>query len=395
VASGAGWQVAIVGGGPAGLSVALHLRALAPALRVVVLERATYPRDKYCAGAIGGRALPILRALGLEPGRELPALPIDRFVVEIAGGVVDVREPAAAVVVRRSELDHALALAAKARGVEVLEGARVTSIARTSSGMRVHYEGGAAGAGTLEAEVLVGADGVTGVVRRALGLPRASLVAQAIEVDTERVPNDLGHDTLRFVFDPALRGYRWDFPTPVGGRVMMSRGVYQLRDQRQPGDDVRAQLEAHLAGRGLRLADHAIKQLAEHGLDPRAPLSAPRVILVGEAAGIDFPTGEGIAQALGYGAIAAPYLIAGLRQDRLGFLDWRTTLLASAEGRFLHRRWRGGRMLFSAARPRLERALLHSPRVFQLALGRFAGRTIGRGEAARAGLELAAAFARS
>jgi flavin-dependent dehydrogenase len=104
------------------------------------------------------------------------------------------------------------------------------------------------------------------------------------------------------------------------------------------------------------------------------------VILVGEAAGIDFPTGEGIAQALAYGAVAAPYLADALARDRLELADWRAHLLACAEGRFLHRRWLAGRVLFSRARPAIERALVRSPRVFGVALRRFAGKRISKRE---------------
>ncbi|MBC7978638.1 MAG: FAD-dependent oxidoreductase, partial [Myxococcales bacterium] len=60
------WDVAIVGGGPSGISTALHLQAAAPRARIVVLEKAHYPRDKICAGGIGGRAFRILDKLGVE-----------------------------------------------------------------------------------------------------------------------------------------------------------------------------------------------------------------------------------------------------------------------------------------------------------------------------------------
>jgi flavin-dependent dehydrogenase len=47
-------DLAIVGGGPAGISTALRPRR-PPHLRIVVLEKARYPRDKICAGGIGAR----------------------------------------------------------------------------------------------------------------------------------------------------------------------------------------------------------------------------------------------------------------------------------------------------------------------------------------------------
>jgi flavin-dependent dehydrogenase len=73
----ADFDVAIVGGGPAGTSTALHLAIrdrIAPA-RVVMLERATFPRDKPCAGAVSTWGLEALARLGVP--LDVPHAPID------------------------------------------------------------------------------------------------------------------------------------------------------------------------------------------------------------------------------------------------------------------------------------------------------------------------------
>src|SRR3954462_7012973 len=60
------WDVAIVGGGPARISTALHLHAAPPRARIVVLEKARYPREKICAGGVSGRAFRLLERIGVD-----------------------------------------------------------------------------------------------------------------------------------------------------------------------------------------------------------------------------------------------------------------------------------------------------------------------------------------
>ncbi len=321
--------------------------------------------------------------------RFVSSVRIDAFEVAIGGARVRAVEPDAARVVRRLAFDAALAAVARARGVVVRE-LRLSGVLRRDDGLELACEDGRERRLTISTRVLVGADGVTGITRRLAGFPRhGALRAQAIEVDTPRVASDAASDTLRFSFLPQLRGYVWDFPTPLDGKIMISRGAYLLRDRREADDDpVRAHLARHLAEHDLSLADFQPRQLAEQGFAPHAQLATPRILLVGEAAGIDFPTGEGIAQAIAYGAVAAPYLAHALRHDRLGFGDWPRTWLASEEGRFLRRRALGGRVLFGAQRERIERALGASPAVFSLVLRRFAGRPTTRLATARALYEL-------
>ena len=81
-----GDDVIVVGGGPAGLATALFLCHADPARRgrVVVLEKERYPRDKFCAGALGARADQILMRIGV--GVDVPSVPVDGVSIAVAGG---------------------------------------------------------------------------------------------------------------------------------------------------------------------------------------------------------------------------------------------------------------------------------------------------------------------
>jgi flavin-dependent dehydrogenase len=394
-------DLVVVGGGPAGLSTALHFVHHAPALagRIVVLEKGRYPRDKYCAGAIGGRALRLLERIGVRV--PVPSLPIHAVSLRAAGEERVLREPDMGIVVRRIEFDHALAREAIRRGIEVRDGVAVEGVEVGVDGVRVRLASDAA----VEACAVVGADGVAGVVRRAAGFGRGRLRAQAVELDTERVAGDLPSDTIRFDFATGdLNGYAWDFPTLVEGRELMCRGVYRIvgsdaarasdGSERSSGDDVRARLAGFLAKKGLDIGRYRVKQFAERGFEPGQPVSKPRVLLVGEAAGIDIATGEGIAQAIQYGSLAGRYLASAFERGAFGFSDWLARVRAHQVGWQLRQRLWFCERFYGAHRQLMERLLLASPSGLRLGVRQFAGKPLGATHFARAITEVTPQMAR-
>lgn len=356
----------VVGGGPSGISTALHVQAAAPKLSMLVLEKERYPREKICAGGIGARAFTILDKLGITV--ECPMVRLDALALRLGGDTIVTRQDHLGVVVRRVEFDHALARQAIARGIEVRDGCAVETITVDEDGVRVITAEGE----EIQARAIVGADGVGGIVRRQAGFARGELRAQVVELDTEAVPQDLPRDTVVFDFDTReLNGYTWDFPTLVNGMPLVCRGAYVIRNLGP--DDARARIAAYLTARGLDSRRYRHKQFAERGFEPGAEISAPRVLLVGEAAGIDIATGEGIGQAIEYGAVAGPYLARAFAANRLHFASWGSAVHGHHLGRQMRIRHACYRWFFGPKRLSVERAMSRLPALFRVAVQDFAG----------------------
>ena len=81
-------DLVIVGGGPAGISTALHVQAAAPLLaeRTLVLEKKRYPREKICAGGIGARAFRRFEKIGV--GVDVPMVELNAVAMRMAGQTI-------------------------------------------------------------------------------------------------------------------------------------------------------------------------------------------------------------------------------------------------------------------------------------------------------------------
>jgi flavin-dependent dehydrogenase len=369
-------DVVIVGGGPAGLSTALFLTHLEPRLRkrIVVLESAHYPREKICGGAVAARGDQALAEIGVHV--DVPSVAFSRMSVAMSVGT-HVTRPGAALgrVIRRIEFDHRLAEIARARGIAIEEGVKVQTYQADSDGVTLRTS-----AGELRAKVVVGADGVSGVIRKGIvGQESATWRAQVLEIDTEVLPNDRPRDLVHFdLSDHSLLGYAWDFPTQIQGEARVCRGVYRLI---APGESagpeqVEMRLRRRLADIGLDLAGYKKKRFAERGFAPHEPVSTERVLLVGEAAGIDPITGEGIAHAIVYGKTVAPYLRDRLDSGALHFQDWRRHLALSPLGRDLLVRHIICRLAYGPARAFHERFCADNPVTFEAGAQYFGGHSV-------------------
>lgn len=344
-------DLAVVGGGPAGLATALGARLAG--LDVTVLERFHPIIDKACGEGLMPDAAAHLRALGVElgPGAAFPF----RGIRYVDGGVVaeGTFPGAGGLGVRRLALHQALVRRAEETGVRLLWGVSARGLAPGSGG---GYAGVETDQGLVQARWIAGADGLLSKVRRWAGLEKEPGALRRFGVRRHYLIRPWT-DCVEVHWGPGCEAY----VTPAGPDLV---GVAMLWSQEKLGFD---DLLARFPALQDRLAD-APKASRDRGAGPLHQrvrgVRRANLALVGDAAGyLDAITGEGLAvafhqsaalaEALRQGNLAG-YAAASRRIHRLP--DAMTSLMLSLERRPRLRR-------------RAIRALAAEPALFSLLLG--------------------------
>ncbi len=293
------WDVVVVGAGPAGAAAALAARRAAPSTRVLLLDRADFPRDKVCGDGIAPEALDVLQRLGVDPAALIDGFaPVPRLRLRSPGGTVverAMRRPAH--VVPRRVLDARILDAALAGGAVV----RRHQVRRlTAHADRVEVDD------AFTADVVIGADGAESVVRRGLGLApnRPDRMAVALRGYAPELPGQEGVQVIATT-EQRWPAYAWSFPLGDGranvgygelvsggaSRAALIEGLHRLLPGVEPD--------------GLRA--HRLPLSTQR---PRQPDG--RVLLAGDAASLINPlTGEGIFYAVLSGALAGAAAVSG------------------------------------------------------------------------------------
>ena len=303
------YDVVVVGAGPAGSAAALRALQVRPDARVLLLDRADFPRDKTCGDGIAPHGVDVLARLGVR-GVVDGYPPVTHLRLRAPTGEVmagGMRRPAH--VVPRRVFDARLVAAATARGAE-LRRHRVRRVEQHGPLVVLDEQ--------IAAHAVVAADGANGVVRRGLGVPPQPRTALAVACRAYApLPAGARHEQVVAMTRRGWPAYAWSFPIGDGranigfGKVVTGVGA--------EGRSGRAELFDRLAEELPELsADPATLRAALLPLStwrPRQP--GGRVVLAGDALSLVNPlTGEGIYYALASGRLAGEAAV--LQPERAG-----------------------------------------------------------------------------
>lgn len=301
------YDVLIVGGGPAGSTLAWSLRN--SGLKIVILDKQTFPRDKVCAGWVTPA---VMEEIGLDlddyrQGRTLQ--PIFGFrVSRIGQREIEARysksEIPASYSIRRSEFDHYLL---ERSGADMILGEKFKGMSKTllednQDGWLVNDK--------YQAKLVVGAGGHFCPVVREMGSKLGSneLIVAAQEIEFEMneqqaAESPIEADVPELLFCEDLQGYGWvvrkgNFLNIGLGREdnhKLSEHVAKFRSMLIKQGKIPADTPKKFHGHAYILYPHATRPLLQDG-----------VLIIGDAAGLAYPeSGEGIRPAVESSLIAA------------------------------------------------------------------------------------------
>lgn len=310
-------DVLVVGAGPAGCAAALTLSRAGHS--VVVIDKATFPRDKICGDGLTTSALRELDGLGLDPATVPSWINVDDVIVRSPSGREVVfpmpRDCGVyAAVSRRRDLDLALVQLVRSEGIEIRENVALSSITQNDSEATVVTDAG----DTFNASYVIAADGMWSPTRKALNIAQPGYRGEwhAFRQYFRNVSPRAANELIVWFEPDLLPGYAWSFPLAdgtanVGFGILRDDSSYKINDMGPLWREL--------------LARPHVREFLGPNAEPEGPhrawpiparvdriaLSCERTLFVGDAAAATDPmTGEGIGQALLTGRWAAEAIIA-------------------------------------------------------------------------------------
>jgi geranylgeranyl reductase family protein len=301
------YDAIIVGAGPAGSTCAYRLATAGAS--VLLLDRARFPRDKPCGGAVTARAL---RELPVEIDEVVERI-VSRFELRLRHrhGFSRAAPVPLAYMTQRRRLDSYLLARAVDAGAELRDGTTASKIRQE-------------GVDGDSAAVVIGADGANGICRRALACAPQHRHAVALEGNFAHEASVRRYaQRLVLEFGTIPGGYGWIFPKADHLNI----GVGGWKSE---APNLRRHLARLCEAHGLDLA--ALDDVRGHHLPFRtrgAALADDRIALIGDAAGLADPlSGDGIYEAALSAKLAAKHALRILVGEEASFVEYESELRA-------------------------------------------------------------------
>ena len=219
------YDVLIIGAGPSGSNAAISYKNLNPNLKVGLIDKSIFPRDKSCGDAIGPGVISALKRfnnqhiLDNEPQVVSTTLygpeniGIQNYIPEVKN-----KEDSIVYVIPRIDLDNRILNLAKDLDVDVFEGYSFVSFEKDLDNKLIVEIKNGDNITKLGAKILVGADGANSRVRKQLNVNTNSDWHKAIAIrayiDSPNYLEIFKERTLMFEINvSAEKGYAWAFPS--------------------------------------------------------------------------------------------------------------------------------------------------------------------------------------